>query len=181
MTSKIKIAVGSKNPVKIQAALAGFETMFPDKEFAADGFDVASGVSDQPMSCEEALQGATNRANALKQVAPDVDFFVGIEGGIEVIGETLFANAWIVVIDAAGRVGSGRSGSFALPPAVKRLVESGIELGTANDEVFKEHNSKQQGGAVGSLTGGVVSRQSLYEHAMALALVAFKQPDLFRE
>lgn len=180
MNSIIKIAVGSKNPVKIQAALAGFESMFSDQKFSAAGFEVASGVSDQPMSCEETLRGATNRANALKLIAPEANFFVGIEGGIEVIGETLFASAWIVIVDATEKIGSGRSGSFALPPKVKQLVESGIELGHANDQVFQEHNSKQQGGAVGSLTGGVISRQSLYEHAMALALVTFKQPELFR-
>lgn len=179
MNSIQKIAVGSKNPVKTQAALVGFESMFSNQIFSVKGFAVASEVSDQPMSCAETLQGATNRANALKQLAPDSDFYVGIEGGIEVIGETLFANAWIVVIDSGGTTGSARSGSFALPPEVKRLVESGMELGHANDAVFKEHNSKQQGGAVGSLTGGVISRRSLYEHAMALALVAFRQPDLF--
>ncbi len=179
MNSPSKIAVGSKNPVKIKSALAGFQSMFPDQDFSAEGFDVASNVSDQPMSCDETLRGASNRAQALRELAPAANFFVGIEGGIETIGGTLFANAWIVIIDAAGKIGSGRSGSFALPPRVKELVESGVELGFANDEVFKEHNSKQQGGAVGSLTGGVITRQSLYVHAIALALVAFKQSDLF--
>jgi non-canonical (house-cleaning) NTP pyrophosphatase len=52
-------------------------------------------------------------------------------------------------------------------------------LGHANDRVFHQHNSKQQGGAVASLTGGVITRQSLYEHAIALALATFKHPDLF--
>ena len=67
-----------------------------------------------------------------------------------------------------------------LPPKVQSLVEQGIELGHANDQVFSEHNSKHAGGAVGSLTGGVIGRQALYEHAMALALVAYKKPALFQ-
>jgi len=159
--------------------MAGFEAMFPDQLFAAEGYEVDSQVSEQPMSCDETLLGAMNRATSLRKVDPEADFFVGIEGGIELIGETLFASAWIVIIDAAGKVGSGRSGSFALPSQVRQLVESGIELGHANDIVFKEHNSKQQGGAVGSLTGGIISRQSLYEHAMTLALVAFKNREIF--
>lgn len=179
MNAELKIAVGSKNPVKIQSALAGFRSMFPDREFSAQGFTVSSGVSDQPMSCGETLKGATNRANELKHQTIDASFFVGIEGGIEIIDETLYASAWIVIVDSTGKSTAGRSGSFPLPPEVKQLVESGVELGHANDEVFKEHNSKQKGGAVGSLTGGVISRQSLYEHAMALALVAFKNPELF--
>jgi inosine/xanthosine triphosphatase len=172
------IAVGSQNPVKIAAALKGFETMFPGQSFSAIGYHVESGVPDQPMSCDETLQGATNRSTELRSFAP-ADFFVGIEGGIEIIEDTYFANAWVVIADTVGKFGRGRSGSFALPPEVQALVRSGMELGHANDKVFSEHNSKQAGGAVGSLTRGVVSRQSLYEHAIALALIAFAQPDLF--
>ena len=179
MINNFHIAVGSKNPVKIASATAGFQAMFPDKSFSAEGFDVASGVSDQPMTSQETRQGATNRAHALKELCPSADFFVGIEGGIETINETLFASAWIVVIDRNGTSTLGRSGAFPLPPSVKRLVDSGVELGHANDQVFKEHNSKQQGGAVASLTGGVITRHSLYEHAMALALATFKHPELF--
>lgn len=179
MSNNLTIAVGSKNPVKIESARAGFQAMFPENIFSAEGYDVASGVSDQPMSSQETLQGATNRARALRELNPTADFFVGIEGGIETINDTLFASAWIVVIDRGGTSTLGRSGAFPLPPGVKRLVDSGVELGHANDKVFEQHNSKQQGGAVASLTGGVITRHSLYEHAMALALATFKHPELF--
>lgn len=179
MTHNQLIAVGSKNPIKIESAKMGFHSMFPNENFSAEGYDVASGVSDQPMSSKETLQGATNRAQALQSLCPSADFFVGIEGGIETINDTLFASAWIVIIDRNGSSTQGRSGAFPLPPSVKRLVDSGIELGHANDRVFHQHNSKQQGGAVASLTGGVITRQSLYEHAIALALATFRHPDLF--
>lgn len=175
----MKIAVGSKNPVKIDSALAGFERMFPGQPFSVQGLAVPSGVSDQPMTSEETLAGATERAMALRSLDSTADFFVGIEGGIERVGETMFASAWIVIVDAAGNQGSGRSGTFPLPPRVQQRVESGIELGLANDEVFGELNSKQRGGAVGSLTSGVITRRSLYEHAMVLALVSFKHPKFF--
>ena len=179
MKNNLLIAIGSKHPVKINSAKAGFEAMFPENSFSAEGYDVPSGVNDQPMSSQETLEGATNRAQALQTLCPMADFFVGIEGGIETINNTLLASAWIVVIDRNGTSTLGRSGAFPLPPNVKRLVDSGVELGHANDQVFKQHNSKQQGGAVGSLTGGVITRHSLYEHAMVLALATFKFPDLF--
>ena len=38
--------------------------MFPKQEFSADEFAVESEVSAQPMSNEETLRGATNRAEA---------------------------------------------------------------------------------------------------------------------
>ena len=180
-TTNLRLAVGSKNPVKINSAKSGFEQMFADHTFTAEGFDVPSGVSDQPMSDKETLKGATNRANRVRELAPDVDYAIGIEGGIDTIDNMLFAYAWMVVIDSTGRIARGRSGSFALPPKVKELVDAGLELGHANDEIFQKHNSKQAGGAVGSLTGGVVSRQSLYEHAMVLTLAAFRRREMFFE
>lgn len=174
------IAVGSKNPVKIASALAGFQAIFSTRNFTAAGFDVASGVSDQPMSNEETLRGARNRAKALAEQAPDAQFHVGIEGGIETIEGNLFASAWIAIFEVStSRVAIGKSAVFALPPKVKQLIESGIELGIANDQVFSERNSKQSGGAIGSLTGGVLGRQSLYEHAMVATLIPLKNPDLF--
>ena len=173
------IIVGSKNPVKIASALAGFQSMFPDRSFTADGLAVNSGVSDQPMSSAETLQGAVNRASQLPALAPESQFFVGMEGGIEIIDDRWFASAWMVVLDDQGRRAQSKSALFALPPKVKQLVESGLELGLANDQVFAEKNSKHGGGAIGSLTAGKITRQSLYEHAMVAALIPFKNTELF--
>ncbi|MFN3192186.1 MAG: DUF84 family protein [Aureliella sp.] len=178
MSSEIRIKVGSQNPVKVNAAKAGFACCFPSHVIDAQGAAVPSGVSDQPMSDEETLRGATNRAQLLRD-DNSIDFAVGIEGGIVTIEEQLFAAAWVVVIDQNGSIGRSRSGTFALPPRVKALVDSGMELGLANDEVFNQVNSKHAGGAVGSLTGGLIDRQALYEHAMILALIRFTQPELF--
>lgn len=38
-----------------------------------------SGVSDQPMSDDEMIRGAKNRANHIKNTSLDADFWVGIE------------------------------------------------------------------------------------------------------
>lgn len=180
--SEILVVVGSKNPVKVNAAREAFERAFPDAICRVEGVSVGSGVSDQPMSDEETREGALNRAQAIRQIDAyaDCDYAVGIEGGITTIDGEFFAAAWIVILDRAGNVAKSRSGTFALPPAVQRLVEEGHELGIANDRVFGEVNSKHAGGAVGSLTGGRIGRQDLYEHAMILALIYFTQSQLFQ-
>lgn len=178
--SSESILVASTNPVKIQAALAGFQRMFPQRRFDATGAAIPSGVSDQPMTDAETLLGATNRAHRARESQPDVDFAVGIEGGIDRVDGRMFASAWIVV-HTPDRIGQARSGAFALPPKVQQLVEGGEELGVANDIVFAESNSKQRGGAIGSLTDGVIDRQQLYVHAMVLALIPFQRAELFRE
>jgi len=67
-----------------------------------------------------------------------------------------------------------------LPEAVARLVRAGKELGDANDIVFGRENSKQQEGAIGLLTGKVMDRTELYEHAMVLALAPIKGAEYFQ-
>ena len=173
------ITVGSTNPVKVQATLAGFSSVFPKRAFQANGVAVDSGVPDQPHGETETRQGAISRRQAVQAAVPESDYWVGIEGGVEFVSGVLFASAWISIADRWGRTGEGKTALFPLPPEIGRLLREGWELGHANDRVFGEHNSKHQGGAVGSLTGGVISRTQLYEHAIALALVPFRQPDLF--
>jgi len=58
-------------------------------------------------------------------------------------------------------------------------VAGGMELGTANDLVFSQTNSKQKNGAVGLLTHNKVDRTELYRQAVILALIPFVNPDLY--
>src|SRR5688572_21158999 len=106
----MKIIVASKNPVKINAAKRGFEAMFIDTVFDVEGHPAPSGVSDQPMTDAETLQGAMNRAMAAKELRPDSDYWVGIEGGVHETDHGLAERAWIVVCSADGRMGKGSSG-----------------------------------------------------------------------
>ncbi len=90
----------------------------------------------------------------------------------------MVAFAWVVVRDAY-QMGRGRTGAFYLPPQIVELVRQGKELGEADDITFGRVNSKQEDGAVGLLTGNVIDRARLYEHAVVLALIPFKNPDLY--
>jgi inosine/xanthosine triphosphatase len=174
----MKLIVASTNPVKINAARAGFERMFPAEPIHAEGLSVPSGVSQQPMTDAETLQGAFNRARNGRAACPDGDYWVGIEGGCEEKQDTLFAYAWVVVLSSDGLIGRGRTGAFGLPQEIIDLVRQGIELGEADDRVFGRSNSKQANGAVGILTNDVIDRQVYYEHAVVLALIPFKNPNL---
>ncbi len=173
-----KVIVASANPVKIQATLNAFSRMFPPRRFEVDGVRVVSRVGAQPMSDAETLRGAELRAEAAEQQAAQADFWVGIEGGVEESEGELLAFAWVVV-RTAGFSARGRSGSFVLPAPVSDLVRAGKELGEADDIVFGRRNSKQKEGALGLLTGSVIDRRELYEHAILLALVPFKSSELY--
>jgi len=173
------IAIASHNPVKVRATLNGFSRMFPGEEFSTDMVSVSSSVSRQPRTDAETLQGALNRAGEAAIRHSNADYWVGIEGGVdEDDGEEMKAFAWVVVRDR-GRVGRGRTGTFYLPPPVADLIRQGKELGEADDIVFGRINSKQEDGAVGLLTGNVIDRTQLYEMAVILALIPFKNVTLY--
>ena len=189
MTSKILVvAVGSTNPVKINAARNGLSLAFqtnisPDN---VTGFNVPSLVPDQPMGDSETKQGAINRAKAAYDAYLDKhkvkpSFGVGLEGGIQVLNDgsnDMECFAYMVVYDG-NKYGSSRTCSFNLPKAISTLVLNGMELGDADVRIFGEANSKQRGGTVGHLTKGVVDRTKYYEQAMILATIPFLNEELY--
>ncbi len=178
MPSLVRVVVASRNPVKIEAVRLGFERMFPEARLQVEGVSVESGVSRQPMTDGETLQGALNRACAARQAAPQADFWAGIEGGVEEQDGTVSAFAWVVILARQG-MGKARSATFDLPPALAELIRQGVELGEADDRLFERQNSKQQNGAVGLLTGDVIDRARYYEQPVVLALIPFKNPHLY--
>ena len=172
------VVIASGNPVKIQAVAAGFNRLFPGETFSFEGLDLPSGVSDQPYGDQETLTGAVNRARAAQKQRPQAHFWVGVEGGVAGSGGELMAFAWVVILDER-RAGRSRTGVFFLPPEVARLVHAGMELGEADDQVFNRSDSKRQEGAIGILTAGALDRRSFYEQAVILALLPFRNPQLY--
>ncbi len=165
--------MASRNPVKLRAVEAAFRQVFPGESLDIESSAVASGVGDQPMSDNETRRGARNRARNARQARPDARFWVGLEGGIEAVDDSLMAFAWMSILGLGNTVGEARTVTLPLPPAVKALVDAGLELGEANDRVFSTVNSKQQGGAFGLLTNGLYTRESVYTEALTAALVPF--------
>lgn len=176
------IFVASKNPVKIAAALGGFQAMFPSHLFTAQGINVPSGVPEQPFTDAETLQGAMNRASNAQKQEPEADYWIGIEGGVEDTSDqkagSLQSFAWVVVIGRSGTIGKAKTATFFQPEEVANLVRGGMELGHADDAVFGRSNSKQANGSVGLLTGDVIGREAYYVQAVVLALIPFKNEEL---
>ncbi|ETX04824.1 inosine/xanthosine triphosphatase [Candidatus Entotheonella palauensis] len=174
-----KIVVASTNPVKMAATQRGFHRMFPDKTFHFEAVSVPSGVREQPLSSAETLQGAMQRTRAASECMPEAAYWVGIEGGVETDRHGVGAFAWIVVRSSED-IGQSRTGTFYLPPSVADLLGRGTELGEAMDTVFGTVDSKHAGGAIGLLSDNAVDRIQLYEQAVVLALVSFKNDGLYK-
>lgn len=189
----MKIAIASKNPVKINAAHAAFSNVFKGQELELVSYDTESGVPDQPMSYEQTREGAYNRVQNLlahiessvaqgsqneSEEEPAVDYVIAYEGGVDVFedGPKTFA---IICISNGQETIYGQTATLPLPMHVYQNLLNGLELGDAMDNLFNTHNIKQKGGAIGQLTSGLQTRLSIYESATVLALSYFALPDLF--
>ncbi len=140
----MKVVVGSNNPVKIEATKLAFEKVWPDEKFEVIGFDIESGVSAQPMSAEESLKGARNRAKMAFEKMK-ADFAVGAEGGLEEINGKWFDCGWIVVVDKKGNEGVGTSVRMETPIRfMEKVLKEGMEIGDIDDNFFKKKAKKNK-------------------------------------
>lgn len=170
------VAVGSTNPVKIQAAHSIIERIWSDAEIV--GIEVDPGVRAMPMSDWECQEGARNRARSAR-IMSGADLGIGIEGGVYEENGQLMLTAWTVIVNGRGQEGLGGSGRIPLPEAIATRIRAGEELGYVMDDVLKEVNIKQKGGAVGALTAGLVLRQEALAQGVAYALAPFITPHLY--
>ncbi|MEL6115162.1 inosine/xanthosine triphosphatase [Photobacterium sp. SP02] len=171
---QIRIIVASTNPAKIRAVENAFHQAFPAQALQISGVAVESGVRAQPMCAEETLTGARNRVVHARELQPGADYYVSLEAGLD--GCATFA--WMV-IDNGNQRGESRSASLPLPPKALARLHDGEELGDVMDDMFQQQNVKQQGGAIAMLTEHKLSRSSVYQQALILALIPFMNPGLY--
>ncbi len=185
----IQIAVGSLRTPKLEAvreALAEASARFePHPCFEIVGVDVPSGVRHTPLSREEMMTGARQRAVALLSLARGRSeswrYFVGLEGGLDVLYDRgtrrVFLQNWACIMDASGRESYGQSGAIALPkPLAIRVVDEGVELSEAIDAYVGSHGIRDAQGAWGVLTGNLITRKDAFRVAVINALAPLWVP-----
>ena len=185
-TDKVIVAVGSTRRPKLDAvreALAAVALRLnPDAPLDLAGVDVPSGVRHTPLSREEIMAGARQRAEGLLRIAREENkpwkYFVGLEGGIDIVHERgarwVFLENWAYVTDGTGRASFGQSGAVLLPePLVKSVVGEGIELSEAIDAFAGGRGIRDAQGAWGVLTGNLITRQDSYRIAVINAFAPF--------
>lgn len=173
----IRIIIGSKNPVKINAATKAMTQLFPNSTIEASGIDAPSGVPAQPMTDSDTRQGAINRVNYCQHHV-EADYYFAMEGGVDnfEFGPATFA---YIAIAHQERLSIGRGALLPLPMQVYQALEAGEELGHVMDRLFKTVNIKQKGGAIGLLTHGHATRESNYTQAIILAMAPLLNPHIY--
>lgn len=170
------VFVGSTNPVKLEAvrrALAqGYE------EAVVEGIAVSSSVSDQPISDEETLQGATNRAQAVlaagrrahaELVTPILG--IGLEGGVfsDAAGE-MWSTVWVVVVDENDQTYAANGGRVKVPSVVAQRIAAGQEMGPIMEQLTGVSDVRKKQGMFGIITQDYVDRTEEYSSIAKMAI-----------
>lgn len=166
------VAIGSSNPVKIQAVRKAFGDM--NNQFIE--VDAKSGVSAQPFSDEETISGAVNRAKACLAMT-NADVAVGLEGGVVDTSNGMFVCNWGAIADRSDHIVISGGARFLLPEEVAKGVKSGKELGLVMDEYTKKKDIRKKEGAIGIFSNGRISREGMYFHLVELLLGQYEYYD----
>jgi len=161
----MRISVGSKNPAK----LAAVQNVFNVYSCEVLSVDVPSGVRAQPLSDEETIKGAMNRAQlALNERKADIG--IGLEGGVHQTVHGLFLCNWGVLQGKGVEPVIAGGARISLPHEISERLLAGEELGPVMDEYAKKQNVSKKEGAIGVFTNGVVDRTAMFSHVMQLLL-----------
>jgi inosine/xanthosine triphosphatase len=172
------IAIGSNNIAKVEAleeTLKGY-SIFKETPAKIVSFSVPSGVSDQPLSMQETIVGAKNRAKNSFEACKDCSYGFGIESGlIDAPGtQTGFFHVSVCAIYNGKDYSIGLSTGFEVPPSILSLVtdqrkdlsEACLQSGISTNVLIGS-----QEGLVGILTSGRIDRKEYSKQAIKSALI----------
>jgi len=167
------INIGSTNKVKVEA-LAEIAKDYPCiAEAKIVAIDAASGVSDQPKTIEETINGAMQRA---KNTFNDCVYSFGIESGLMTIPYTKsgFMDVCVCAIYDGEEYHLGLSSAWEAPTKVmKYMMEEGMDMTQAAVKAGLSDNPKLGAaqGLVGIVTKGRLSRKEYTKEAIRNALI----------
>ncbi|HEV2912130.1 MAG TPA: inosine/xanthosine triphosphatase [Pyrinomonadaceae bacterium] len=186
-----KIALGTERAAKVEAlrasiaSIASVDAAWRDASIIAR--PVKTGVPAMPLTDEQLMRGALNRAEAVRELlraeAAGAELYVGLEGGfhsVEMDGRWhTFLCGWAYVTD-------GERGSFGAAPSVsvpdfiaRRVIDGRRELSEVIDEVAGQQDVRSRQGAWGVLSRDLLTRSHSFEAALIAAFAPFYNAKLY--
>ncbi len=165
--------IGSTNKVKV-AALAEIAKEYPLIATAdVQAVDVPSGVSGQPKTLDETIQGAMNRA---KNAFVGATYSFGLESGLMAVPHTKsgFMDVCVCAIFDGSEFHIGLSSAWEAPAEVmKHMMEEGLDMTQASVKAGLTDNPNVGAaeGLVGIMTGGRLNRKEYTKEAIRTALI----------
>lgn len=181
-----KVVVASANPVKVEAVAETLHHYPFLQPHLVHSVAVPSGVSEQPMTLQETIDGARHRAFGAFFEMP-CHYSFGIESGImqaEAGNELQHYDICVCAVYDGQQWGQGLSCAFALPPMVSAMLQGhglSLEQAMRRSGLSAQARLGQGEGAIGVLTGGRLSRKEYTKQAVMMALVPFEQAEHYRK
>jgi inosine/xanthosine triphosphatase len=175
------VAIGSANPAKKKGVKLAFSRTFGKVVLKA--IDTSALVRSQPLTLEETVEGAQERAIfALEFARPD--FGVGVEAGLMGLGKGWpghHLNLQVAaIVDSAGRLSFGCSSGFPIPGRfVEKLRQDGGELDAYTHELAGARKVREEEGIVYRLSGRRLSRVEMTEQCVSMALIPWINAKLY--
>ncbi|WP_026693622.1 DUF84 family protein [Peribacillus kribbensis] len=158
-----KAAIGSKNPMKVKAVKDVLD------EFEILSMEAKSGVSEQPLSDEETITGAINRAKqCVDELQAEIGF--GLEGGVLQTERGVFLCNWGALASKGGEVFIAGGARIPLPEEIGKRLMNGEELGPIMNDYTERHNVSKKEGAIGVFTNERIVRSDMFSHIVSLLL-----------
>lgn len=163
------LVVASKNAAKINAAFSVAKEFFPEVA-AATGVQTNSLVSETPVGDDEALVGCRNRIDEAKSLHPEADFYVSIEGAVNIVEQMMFVFSWVVVEQRCpNRIALGCSAKVRIPDALAQELQRGTSLSQLAKGHYQTHLNVNEVGTNGIVTLGGFTRTDEFTSALRCA------------
>ena len=175
---KLRFKVGSANKAKVAAASDTLKEYPHLCDAEVDGIKTDSGVSDQPLSLDETITGAMNRA---RSAYVDCDYSVGLESGLMAVPQAKsgYLDVCVAVI-YDGRefhLGISSAWEFKDKQIIKSMVDDGLDMSQAIQKAGMTSNPDigSEEGAIGIVTKGRIDRKAYTKQALQMALIHLEQ------
>ena len=190
----MKIAIGSTLQPKVEAVKEAWEVFSSkilidqDEEIFFSSYDVSNGHSAMPLNLSELMEGTQDRVEnlmlQLKKEKTEADFYVGLEGGFNVINDRgprrqVFLESWAYVCDGyRGFFGNG--GGLHIPSSIAGpVIDRGLDLEIVMDRLGDPHQRVSSRGTWEVLTQDLLNRKRSFVLALIAVFAPFYHPQAY--
>lgn len=151
-----EIAIGSTNPVKVQAV----KNALNDEKVHIVSCSASSKVRPQPLSDEETLQGAINRAKDCLEKTASI-LAIGLEAGVVLLQNQIYLCHWGALADRNDNTYFTNGPLILLPPEYSKPLLQGENLEDIMHHSTGIESLGAKEGAIGIFTQNRLNREQV--------------------
>lgn len=171
----MKIAIWTMSPPKVEAIKEAIEKCiyFKWENIEIIPLKVESNISDMPISLEENMNWARNRANNCKKEV-EADFYIWMEGWTNMVEDKAYLFWVVYILDNSWKWHFGFSNMMEVPEFFREKIYDGwLELWPVLTEASWEQWASQKWWAFWHWSDDILTRKDQFMFAFLSAIPAF--------